>query len=58
MFGPPDVGHGPTNEPEAPVSESEELTAVPDRLDMVIDVAPDYATSTLAAGEVLRPGAP
>jgi hypothetical protein len=39
------------------MSDPEELTPISDRLDMVIDVAVDYAMSTLAAGERLQPAA-
>jgi hypothetical protein len=39
------------------MSDTEDLTPISDRLDMVIDVAIDYAISTLAGGERLQPAA-
>jgi len=39
------------------MSDSDDLTPISDRLDMVIDVAVDYAMSTLAGGERLQPAA-
>jgi len=40
------------------MNADEELAPISDRLDMAIDLAFDYAISTLAAGELLQPAAP